>query len=186
MIQFEKKSASHLVRAYNLMICSMRDAFDDQQHTTMSLQRALDNARHEVVDSGAITAEEAHELAEFIKMDVNDAAEIMMESSAEFYDWLALDIDVIERKVLEMFLGVADKTRGIVSDLHDNMHVVADATIYPVGKIAGPAKLVCIRCGHGKPLISTSIVTACESCGHRLFTETSGEQKREKSSGNES
>jgi len=55
--------------------------------------------------------EEAHEIGEYIKHDINDAAEYMMEYSSEFYDWQMLDIDTIERKVIKLFLTVADYTR---------------------------------------------------------------------------
>jgi len=35
----------------------------------------------------------------------------MMETRAEFYDWLMLDIEMVERKVMDLFLSVADHTR---------------------------------------------------------------------------
>ena len=111
MIQLEKKSAKHLISAYNQMMVEMRNVFDQTHSEGISLQDVLDTAKHQVVDIGEASAEEVHEIGEYIKRDINDAAEYMMESSAEFYDWLALDIELIERKIIVLFLSVADHTR---------------------------------------------------------------------------
>ncbi len=89
----------------------MRNTFEQTDPYDMSLQKALEQAKHQAIHLGIITAEEAHEIGEYIKRDVNDAAEYMMDSSTEFYDWLALDIEVIEHKVMQRFLSVADLTR---------------------------------------------------------------------------
>lgn len=111
MIQLEKKSAKHLISAYNLMMAEMRNIFNLTNQNDMTLQKILDRAKHQIVHTGKASAEEAHEIGEYIKRDVNDAAEYMMESSAEFHNWLMLDIELIERRVIELFLSAADHTR---------------------------------------------------------------------------
>lgn len=123
MMQIQKKPADHLIKAYDQMMTEMRNIFKqvDVQAATqpgkrakkhnMSLQLSLETAQHQAVKSGKINVDEAHELGEYIKRDINDAAEYMMETSEQFYDWLALDIEVIERKVIDTFLLVADNTR---------------------------------------------------------------------------
>jgi len=82
MIQLQKKPASHLISAYNQMMQEMRDAFEQAEPSDMSLQKALDLAKQQAVHIGEVTAEEAHEIGEYIKRDINDAAEYMMDSSA--------------------------------------------------------------------------------------------------------
>jgi zinc ribbon family protein len=111
MIQLQIKPANHLISAYNQMMKKMRDAFENTEPSDMSLQKALELAKHQAVHLGEVSAEEAHEIGEYIKRDINDAAEYMMETSSEFYDWLMLDIEIIERKVIDLFLSVADQTR---------------------------------------------------------------------------
>ncbi|MBE9560153.1 MAG: hypothetical protein IMF15_05155, partial [Proteobacteria bacterium] len=105
MIKLQKKPANHLISAYNQMMQEMRDAFEHADPSDMSLQKALELAKHQAVHIGEVTAEEAHEIGEYIKRDINDAAEYMMDTSAEFYDWLMLDIEIIERKVMDLFLS---------------------------------------------------------------------------------
>jgi hypothetical protein len=111
MIPLQRKPAKHLICAYNQMMQAMREAFEQDETNDMSLQKALDLAKHQAVHRGEINTEEAHEIGECIKRDINDAAEFMMETSSEFYDWLMLDIEIIERKVVKLFLSVADYTR---------------------------------------------------------------------------
>ncbi|MDT8282839.1 MAG: hypothetical protein RQ982_08515 [Gammaproteobacteria bacterium] len=123
MMQIQKKPADNLIKAYNQMLIEMGNAFEqaDAQATdqpgkraksqNMTLQLSLEAAQHQAVKSGRINANEAYELGEYIKRDINDAAEYMMETSDQFYDWLALDIEVIERKVIDTFLLIANKTR---------------------------------------------------------------------------
>lgn len=111
MIPLQIKPAKHLTSAYNQMMASMREAFELDEQNEMSLQKALELAKHQAVHHGELSVEEAHEIGEYIKRDINDAAEYMMETSTEFYDWLTLDIEIIERKVVRLFLAVADHTR---------------------------------------------------------------------------
>ena len=111
MQQLSPKSNSRLVDGYNRMMASVRTAFDDTSRKKMSLSWSLQIAADEVVRSSDITPNEAFEIGELIKRDINDAAEVLMETSSEFSDWLMLDIEVVERKMVEMFLFVAEQTR---------------------------------------------------------------------------
>ncbi len=111
MIQLQIKPAKHLTSAYNQMMKSMRETFEQDEANNLSLQNVLDLAKYQAVHRGDLSSEEAFEIGECIKRDINDAAEYMMETSTEFYDWLMLDIDTIERKVIKLFLTVADYTR---------------------------------------------------------------------------
>ncbi len=111
MIPLQIKSAKHLTSAYDQMIETMREAFEQDDTNDMSLQKALDLAKFQAVRRDELSAEEAFEIGECIKRDINDAAEYMMETSTEFYDWMMLDIEIIERKVVKLFLTVADYTR---------------------------------------------------------------------------
>lgn len=92
-------------------------AMDESEPGMMSFQEALNSASVAAIKRGELSLEEAAEIIETIKRDINDAAEYMMESSDEFYDWLALDIEVIEYKVMRLFLSVAENTRLALKDL---------------------------------------------------------------------
>jgi Zinc-ribbon containing domain len=111
MQQMTHKSYNRLVDGYNRMMASIRTTFSDTRIKEMSLSWSLQIAAEDVISSSDITPNEAFEIGELIKRDINDAAEVLMENSVEFSDWLMLDIDVIERKTVELFLHVAELTR---------------------------------------------------------------------------
>ena len=179
MNQFQIQSASHLITAYNQMMEEMRNAFEQDAQGDMSLQKALNSAKHQVVHLGEVTAEEAHEIGEYIKRDVNDAAEYMMDCSAEFYDWLMLDIEIIERKVMDLFLSVADHTRieleqftpeNLLSEqISPEQKGIEQIPVYRSGDISGPGILICECCGKTKPFLSSDVITDCEGCRHNRF-----------------
>lgn len=179
MIQFQKKPTNHLITAYNQMMDEMRNAFDHTDPKDMSLQKALDLAKHRVVCLGEVTAEEADEISDYIKRDINDAAEYMMDASAEFYDWLMLDIEVIERKVMDLFLSVANNTRIELEHFRPENHLehyvvpeqaANDHTlIYRSGEITGPGCLICECCGKARAFFSSDMISDCRGCGHHRF-----------------
>jgi len=174
MIQLQKKSASHLIAAYNQMMKVMQDAFENSDVHTMSLQKALNLAKHQAVHLDQVTTEEAHEIGEYIKRDINDAAEYMMDTSAEFYDWLLLDIEIIERKVMDLFLSVADHTRIELEQFKQHPELPEPARlkqipVYQSGHITGPGTLICENCGKTKLLLSSDKITDCDRCEHDRF-----------------
>ncbi|HHJ36286.1 MAG TPA: hypothetical protein ENJ87_11020 [Gammaproteobacteria bacterium] len=174
MMQLQKKPSNHLISAYNQMMQVMREAFEQTDPSDMSLQKSLDMAKQQATRLGIITTEEAHEIGEYIKRDINDAAEYMMETSAEFYDWLLLDIEIIERKVVDLFLSVADHTRVELEQFrHPGSSVEKNrpdqTPIYKSGEITGPGTLICESCGEAKIFTDSDEITACEQCDHNRF-----------------
>ncbi len=169
MIQLQKKPSHHLISAYNQMMKEMRNTFEQADPNDMSLQKSLDLARHQAVHLGEVSAEEAYEIGEYIKRDINDAAEYMMDSSAEFYDWLMLDIEIIERKVIDLFLSVADHTRIELEQFKQPTALSEQIPIYKSGEITGPGSLICENCGKTKPFLSSDEITDCIKCGHDRF-----------------
>ena len=121
MYTSNKNSANHLISAYNHMMLAIRHAFETEGDNNISLQTALFIAIDELVGKNELTLTDAYAISEYIKNDVNEAAEYMMETSEEFSDWLMLDIDIVERKVIDMFLSVADTTRREIQNFtHDS------------------------------------------------------------------
>ena len=162
----KNQPTNRLVNAYNQMMASIRQVFEETEASDTSLQQALNTAKEQAVHLGEVTLEEAHEISEYIKRDINDAAEYMMESSAEFSDWLMLDIEVIERKVVDMFLSVADRTRV---ELEELKHHTQALSIYYSGEITGPGTLVCTECGHQTPFVTTAQIEPCPKCGNNTY-----------------
>jgi len=166
VIQMNHQSSNRLIDAYNQMMASIRSSFETSDDDEMSLSKALSMARDEITHITDVTQDEAEEISNFIKRDINDAAEYMMESSSEFSDWLMLDIEVIERKLIDLFLSVADKTR---IELEQFGVQNRELSLYYSGEITGPGTLLCNACGHKVSFTTTSQIQDCTECGHNTF-----------------
>lgn len=105
-------SSQQLVDAYNRMMERIKIAIESANHDAVpTMQKVLEYAKQQAVELEKLSVHEAEEIANIIKRDLNDAAEHLMETSAEFSEWLHLDLDALEQKVLTLFLSVADRTR---------------------------------------------------------------------------
>lgn len=166
MTSNKHSNSNPLVDTYNQMMTHIREAFENTDTSDLTLQKALNNARDQVIHLGEVTAEDAYEISEYIKRDINDAAEYMMESTAEFSDWLKLDIEIIERKIIDMFLSVADRTRIELEQFQVPAH---EPTEYHSGEITGPGTLVCTKCGRQVAFVTTGEIEACPECSNTCF-----------------
>lgn len=164
----DQDTDSRLIEAYNDMMYTIKDVFEsaDDEISDPSLQHALYRARERIVELGDLTAEEAAHVSDFIKRDINDAAEYLMETSAEFSDWLLLDIEVVERKIVDLFLSVADTTRVELDQLQQRNR---EAAGYMAGEVTGPGTLECKACGKHHGYTTTSMIPACDECGGKEF-----------------
>lgn len=156
-----------LVDAYNQMMARIKDSIETAEAQAVpTLQKAIDLAKQKAIHLGEITLEEAEEIGNYIKRDINDAAEYLMETSHEFSEWLMLDIDIIEQKVLELFLSVADKTRIELEQLAKPACIISE---YNTGEITGPGSLTCEACGEIIHFTTTSHIPPCPKCKKTLF-----------------
>jgi len=169
----DKQDDSSLVDAYNQMMTRVKDSIDKAEaHAVPTLQKAIEQARQQAIHLGEITAEEAEEVGNYIKRDINDAAEYLMETSHEFSEWLMLDIEIIEQKVLELFLSVADKTRIELEQLsRPGCDIEADneAIIYKTGEVTGPGTLICMNCNERIQFNTTDTIPDCSKCKAQAF-----------------
>lgn len=156
-----------LVDAYNQMMARIKDSIESaEENAVPSLQKAIDMAKKQAIRLGEISMEEAEEIGNYIKRDINDAAEYLMETSHEFSEWLLLDIDIIEQKVLELFLSVADKTRV---ELEQFAKPACKIVEYSTGQVTGPGSLVCDKCGQMIHFNTTGHIPACPKCHNNSF-----------------
>lgn len=161
------KATRSLVDAYNQMMARVKDSIESAElNAVPTLQKSIDMAKKQAIHLGEITLEEAEEIGNFIKRDINDAAEYLMETSQEFSDWLMLDIEIIEQKVLELFLSVADMTR---LELEQLAHPRCALNLYYTGEITGPGTLYCTHCGQQVQFQTTSEIPRCSGCHHEQF-----------------
>ncbi len=164
----QQQNKASLVNSYNQMMSRVKDSIDNAEaHAVPSLQKAIEHAKNQAIHLGEVSLEEADEIGNYIKRDINDAAEYLMETSHDFSEWLMLDINIIEQKVVELFLSVADKTR---IELEQLSHPTCSAIVeYKSGEITGPGSLMCLNCGQVIRFNTTDTIPDCSQCKGQYF-----------------
>ncbi len=156
-----------LVQAYNRMLERVRHAVEEAEAKTLpSIRHSVDKARETAVELEELTQDEAEKVAYYLKRDMQDAGRHLSESSHELADWLRFDIHRIEDRLLELFAGVADKTRLEWLELQQELR---DDPPYLAGEITGPGTLYCTRCNEPRQFAHTTRIEACTQCGGESF-----------------
>lgn len=156
-----------LVEAYNRMMENIRaQVKNNKNRASVNLQNAIGQARRDAVARGELSLEEAEDVGHTIMQDVNEAAEYLMETSHEFSEWLMLDIDIIEQKVLDLFLRVAETTR---KDLNRLIRPRLENKLSHAGRLNAPARNICSDCGKALNFKSRSTTPRCAACQSKHF-----------------
>lgn len=161
-----------LVEGYGRMMEHVREFLDDvEKKAAPTVMEAIDSAKQFSIDLGHLTREEADKVAEFIRRDLHDAADYLADSGKEFRDWLNLDLQLIERRVLDMFASVADKTRVELDGLAQRARA---ASQYHTGEIVAPGTLECVACNQVMHMHQTAQIPPCPKCHATVFRRVSG------------
>jgi Zn finger protein HypA/HybF involved in hydrogenase expression len=142
----------------------VRALIDEAGEST--LPQRIDAARDKAVELGELTREEADKVASYLKRDIEDAATYLSGPSQEFADWLRFDIQLIEERLLEMFLTVADQTK---LELMKLQHEADRADAWHTGEIAGIGTLQCFDCGELLHFHATGHIPPCPKCHGTAF-----------------
>lgn len=162
----EGRPEDHLVRAYDEMLQRARDGIDASAEGTPVLREMLERVRDTMVELGEVTREEALRISEYVQRDIEDAAAYIIDTGEDLRAWWRFDLELIERRILEAFSGVADQTSLQLAGWADRAR---RATLYQAGQITGPGTLVCDRCGAETHFTRTGRIPACADCGGLEF-----------------
>ena len=156
-------AADKLVQAYHRMMERAHQAFQDAD---MTLRESVDKARRTSVELEELTHDEAEKVAYYLKRDIQDAGRHLEESSHELADWLRFDIDRIEDQLLELFSRVADHTRLEWMELQEELQKDPP---YHTGEVTGPGSLYCTACNEPVHFHQTARIPECPKCGGTTF-----------------
>lgn len=160
-------TTDRLVQAYNRMMERVRHALEEAESKTLpSIRHSIDTARDTAVELEELTRDEAEKVAYYLKRDMQDAGRHLSESSHELADWLRFDIDRIEDQLLELFGRVADRTRLEWLELQQELE--RDPP-YHSGEITGPGTLYCTACNEAVQFHHTARIPECPKCGNGTF-----------------
>ena len=158
----EKDPVERMVDAYESMLESVDEMIGKAEKTALpTLRKSLDAARERAMAVHELTREEAEKIAGYVERDMKEAAHYLVETGEEFRDWFRFDVELIERRLMEMFATVADRTR---IELEQFASQAREAALYRTGEITGPGTLICEQCGKALHFHKAGHIPPCSGC----------------------
>jgi len=159
-----------LIAAYDKMMERVEQLIDNaEQKALPTLQKNIDKAKQQAIELKEITQEEADKIARYLRRDIHDAAEHIESSGKEFSSWFSFDLKLVEDRLLEVFVKVADKTRLELAQLAEQ---AKRAQEYHTGEITSIGSLACQQCETTLHFKKTSRIPPCPKCHKTVFIRT--------------
>ena len=163
----DKSTREKWLNAYDDMMARVKTALEEAEESTLpALQNFIHNARDTAVELGELTRDEAEKIAWFLQRDLQDAGKHLAETGHELGDWLRFDMHQIEDRLLEVLSMVADHTR---LEMLKFEHDLEEGPVWNSGEVTGPGTLVCDSCNAVIHFHATGYIPICPDCGHTVF-----------------
>ena len=151
------------VSAYKQMLERVKQ-FASQTRT--QLIDNIEKAKEKAVELEELSVHEAEQIGEYLRRDMQDAAVYLVETGEELKDWFQFDVKLIEQRLFDMFLEVADQTKLEYLQLEK---LAKWDTEYKTGEIIGVGTLQCKNCRHDIHFHDTGHIPPCPKCSHTHF-----------------
>jgi len=142
-----------------------------EEKTGPALHKLIDISSKKIHELGEVTEEEAEKVSLYLKRDLTEAANFMNETGDDLKEWLALDTEILEDYILDLFKQAADQTTIEL----DRIKFVAQIAEYRTGEISGPGVLMCDNCGENLHYKKPGHIPPCPKCQgtrfHRLLNQ---------------
>ena len=174
MSENERTTNEKLVHAYNNMMDRVKHAIEEAgEETGPKVSELVGKAEKKAVELGELSGEEAIKIGEYLKRDLDAAADYLAsEETQELIDWLKFDIELIEDRIFEAFLSVADQTKVELMALEER---AAHTDEYHTGEITGPGTLVCTACDEHIHFHQTGHIPPCPKCHATVYKRSQSE-----------
>ncbi len=157
-------SKDNLVPAYHKMMTRVEET--QKSSTTKTLQQHIEAAKEKAVVLEELTREEAEHIGEYLRRDLQDAAEFIVSTEQALADWIRFDLELIEDRLLSMFSLMVDQTRLELENIAERAR---QATEWNSGEITGLGTLKCENCGHVLRFHQPDYIPTCPNCAGTLF-----------------
>ncbi len=154
-----------LEHAYEKMVERVHHLWDSDGNQ-YSLRQAILHARDKAEELQEITREDANKVADYVNRDLHEMGRYLHETGQELHDWFRFDVKLIEDRMLEKLISVADKTRLELAALQEQNR---EASRWQTGEITGPGTLICLQCGEQLHFKKTGYIPPCPKCHKTKF-----------------
>lgn len=170
MSEVNTSNNQRLIKAYKNMLEYLHQLVGKAQDAKPEMQHALEKAREKTVELGELTKEEADKISDYIMRDLHDAADFIEKNSAEFKDWISLEVDLIEDTILDSLPPLVDETRLALDQLKRRAETMGE---WHTGEIVAPGLFECVSCGKKLEMHSTGHIPPCAGCKSTVFRRVS-------------
>jgi len=160
------RTQDRLEVAYEQMLERVHTLLGQPGNRVSALRRDLEQVRERAVELGELTREEAEKVATYLERDLHDAAVFIAETGQELHQWWRFDLEQVEERLLDMFIGVADKTSVQLRAMGEALR---RAELYSAGEVTGPGTLVCKDCGKEFHFSKAVRIGPCSDCHGKEF-----------------
>jgi hypothetical protein len=175
MSEEKKAPLDRMVEAYETMLERVDALLKKAEGATIpSLRESIHIAREKAVELDELSREEAERVAHYLERDMQDAASFVNNSGKEFRNWLRFETELIEGRLLELFIGVADRT---VVELEQLAERAREASTHHTGEVTGPGTLICAQCGKVMHFHHTGHIPPCGGCRGTSFRRQFDEEE---------
>lgn len=159
-----------LENAYNTMMQRVQEALAHTGDGAETVGKALQQARDRAIELGELTDDQADQVSDWVRRDLQQAGRYMADTGHDLGDWLHMDLEMIELSLLDLFTSVADKTRLEMLQLEEDLTHMGE---YRSGEVAGPGTLECRECGELLRFTRPGHIPPCPRCHNTAFSRYS-------------
>jgi hypothetical protein len=167
MMTDEHPTRDKWLRAYDDMMVRVKTAIEEAGGNTLPvIRKFIHKAKITAVELEELTKDEAEKVSMYLQRDIEDAGKHLAETGHELGDWLRLDVDLIEDRLLDIMSLVADHTR---LEMRQFEHDIEEGPAWNAGEVAGPGTLMCASCQAILRFHATGYIPNCPNCGHTVY-----------------
>lgn len=156
-----ESAGDKLVEAYHRMLERLRRSNDQ---SAAGLKEQVEAAKKQAAKSGELTPDEAEEVGEYLKKDIDAAASFVTDSEHDTMgDWLRFDLQLAESALANLFADVVDQSRVELAQWQQQ------ALEWHTGEVTGIGVLECLNCGEQLVFRHPARVPPCPRCHGTSF-----------------
>ncbi len=164
----QQKHSPAAAKVYNRMLERAEKSIAQLEVKTWEfIRKEIDEAIAFEQDVAELTKEEIDLLGAYIKRDLHQFSTYVAETGQGIREWFRMDLALIESKVRDALLSIADTTLVGLLELDQKIH--HDPGLYMTGEVACAGMLQCGECGYMMCLTETRHIEPCHQCDGHYF-----------------